>query len=113
MQLACVVQEAVLLVSGWLTLRKVRPDHSGADARQLVTIARMTSAEILRQIRELAVTADRLTRTEATLADPTAVEAEVEAAQAAIQRRASWRQSGPSSVPLTPGGRQRPDIGGR
>src|ERR1700730_16125363 len=54
-----------------------------ADTDQPVTMARMTGAELLRQMRELAgtlaATADRLTGAAATMTDPTAAEAEVEA----------------------------------
>ena len=58
-----------------------------ADTDQPVTMARMTGAELLRQMRDLAgtlaATADRLTGAVATMTDPTAAEAEVEAARAA------------------------------
>jgi colicin import membrane protein len=60
---------------------------SDAETGQPVTMARMTGAELLRQMRELAGTladtADRLTGTVATMTDPTAAEAEIEAARAA------------------------------
>jgi hypothetical protein len=59
-----------------------------ADTDQRVTMARMTGAELLRQMRELigtlAATADRLTGAVATVADPTAAEAERRAAMAGI-----------------------------
>src|ERR1700730_3082378 len=62
------------------------PEHgttSDADTDQPVTMARITGAELLRQMRELAGTlagtADRLTGAVATMTNPTAAEAEVEA----------------------------------
>src|SRR5579859_5682203 len=64
-----------------------------ADTDQPVTMARTTGAELLRQMRDLAgtlaATADRLTGAVATMADPTAAEAEVEAARAAAEQRAA------------------------
>ena len=52
---------------------------SEADAEQPVTMARVTGAELLRQMRELAgtmtATAERLTASVATIGDPTAAEA--------------------------------------
>jgi colicin import membrane protein len=66
---------------------------SDADTDQPVTMARITGAELLRQMRELAgtlaATADRLTGTVATMTDPTAADAEVEAARAAAEQRAA------------------------
>jgi len=70
----------------------------GADTDQPVTMARMTGAELLRQMRELAgtlaATADRLTTAVATMADPTAAEAEVEAPRAAAEQRAAAAEAG-------------------
>jgi colicin import membrane protein len=69
-----------------------------AETDQPVTMARMTGAELLRQMRELAgtlaATADRLTGAVATMADPTAAEAEVEAARAAAEQRATAAEAG-------------------
>jgi colicin import membrane protein len=73
--------------------RLTDPEHgtttTDADTDQPVTMARITGAELLRQMRELAGalagTADRLTGAVATMADPTAAEAEVEAARAAAE----------------------------
>ena len=69
-----------------------------ADTDQPVTMARMTGAELLRQMRELAgtlaATADRLTGAVATMTDPTAAEAEVEAARAAAEQRAAAAEAG-------------------
>src|SRR5260370_22337627 len=77
--------------------RLADPEHatttSDADTDQPVTMARVTGAELLRQMRELAGTlagtAERLTGAVATLGDPTAAEAEVEAARAAAEERAA------------------------
>ena len=70
---------------------------SGTD--QPVTMARMTGAELLRQMRDLvgtlAATADRLTGAVATMSDPTAAEAEVEAARAAAEEMSE------SDTPIT------------
>ena len=64
-----------------------------AETEQPVTMARVTGAELLRQMRELAgtmtATADRLTTAVATIGDTTAAEAEVESARAAAERRAA------------------------
>src|ERR1035441_2683918 len=64
---------------------------SEAETSQPVTMARMTGAELLRQMRDLAstlaATAERLTGTVETMADPTAAEAEVEASRAAAEQR--------------------------
>jgi colicin import membrane protein len=71
---------------------------SDADTDQPVTMARMTGAELLRQMRDLAgtlaATADRLTGAVATMTDPTAAEAEVEAARAAAEQRAAAAEAG-------------------
>ena len=65
---------------------------SEAETDQPVTMARVTGAELLRQMRELAGTlagtAERLTGAVATLGDPTAAEAEAEAVRAAAEERA-------------------------
>ena len=80
--------------------RLADPEHgtTTSDTDQPVTMARMTGAELLRQMRELAGTlagtADRLTGAVATMADPTAAEAEVEAARAAAEQRAATAEAG-------------------
>jgi hypothetical protein len=64
-----------------------------ADTEQPVTMSRATGAELLRQARDLAdkltATVDRFAGTMATLADPAAAEAEIEAARAAAQQQAA------------------------
>jgi colicin import membrane protein len=78
------------------------PEHgtaiTDAGTGQPVTMARITGAELLRQMRELAgtlaATADRLTGAMATMTDPTAAEAEVEAARAAAEQRAATAEAG-------------------
>ena len=82
--------------------RLADPEHgtttSNAGTDQPVTMARITGAELLRQMRKLAGTlagtADRLTGAVATMADPTAAEAEVEAARAAAEQRAATAEAG-------------------
>src|SRR5258708_30141099 len=63
-----------------------------AEAEQPVTMARISGAEMLRQMRDLAGTltgvAERLTGAVATLGDPTAAEAEVASARAAAAEAA-------------------------
>ncbi|HTP17598.1 MAG TPA: hypothetical protein VMK13_17415, partial [Streptosporangiaceae bacterium] len=75
-------------VSAWRERRRLGDAGRGvtpaeAEAEQPVTMARISGAEMLRQMRDLAGTlagvADRLTGTVAALGDPTAAEAEVEA----------------------------------
>ena len=70
---------------------------SDAETEQPVTMARVTGAELLRQMRELAgtmtATAERLTGTVATIGDPTAAEAEVESARAAAEQRAATAEA--------------------
>src|SRR5580693_1938377 len=81
-------------------LADAEPGMTTGDAGtdQPVTMARMTGAELLRQMRELAgtlgVTADRLIGAVATMADPTAAEAEVAAARAAAEQRAAAAEAG-------------------
>ena len=65
---------------------------------QHVTMARITGAELLRQMRDLAgtltATAGRLTGAVATMADPAAAEAEIEAASnASTWSIISWRRA--------------------
>src|ERR1700722_10959554 len=82
--------------------RLADPEHAAttSDARtgQPVTMARITGAELLRQMRELAGTlagtADRLTGAVATMTDPAAAEAEVEAVRAAAEQRAATAEAG-------------------
>ena len=70
---------------------------SDAETEQPVTMARVTGAELLRQMRELAgtmtATAERLTAAVATIGDPTAAEAEVESARAAAEQRAATAEA--------------------
>ena len=70
---------------------------SEADTEQPVTMARVTGAEMLRQMRELAAqlagVTERLTGAVATIGDPTAAEAEVEAARAAAEQRAATAEA--------------------
>src|ERR1700757_4533757 len=70
---------------------------SDAEAEQPVTMARINGAELLRQMRALAdtltATAGRLTSTVADLGDTGAVEAEVEAARKAAEKRATIAES--------------------
>ena len=60
-------------------------------------MARVTGAEILRQMRDLAgqlaATTERLTGAVTTLGDPTAAEAEVESARAAAEQRAATAEA--------------------
>jgi colicin import membrane protein len=82
--------------------RLADPEHgtttSDAHTDQPVTMARMTGAELLRQMRglagTLAATAGRLTRAVATMADLTAAEAEVEATRAVAEQRAAADEAG-------------------
>src|SRR6516164_6770230 len=85
-------------VTAWRERKRLADAERGittseAETEQPVTMARVTGAELLRQMRELAgtltATAERLTGTVATLGDPTAAEAEVEAARAAAEERAA------------------------
>src|SRR5580700_11218728 len=84
-------------VTAWRERKRLADAERGvvtteAETDQPVTMARVTGAELLRQMSELAgtlaVTAERLNGTVATLGDPTAAEAEVEAARAAAEERA-------------------------
>ena len=90
-------------VAAWRERRRLADAERGvvtteAETDQPVTMARVTGAELLRQMRDLAgtlaATAERLTGTVATLGDPTAAEAEVEAARAAAEERAAVAESG-------------------
>ena len=101
-------------VAAWRERRRLADAERGvvtteAETDQPVTMARVTGAELLRQMRELAgtlaVTAERLTGTVATLGDPTAAEAEVEAARAAAEERAASPRPArprPSAGPRSP-----------
>src|SRR5712691_8725956 len=89
-------------VSAWRERKRLADAERGvitsdAEAEQPVTMARVTGAEILRQMRDLAgtlaATAERLTGAVATIGDPTAAEAEVEAARAAAEERAAVAES--------------------
>ena len=77
-------------VAAWRERKRLADAERGvttseADVEQPVTMARVTGAEMLRQMRDLAGqlagVAERLTGAVATLGDPTAAEAEVEAAR--------------------------------
>src|SRR6266704_3595234 len=74
-------------VSAWRERKRL----ADAETEQPVTMARVTGAEMLRQMRDLAGqlagVADRLTGAVATIGDPTAAEAEVESARAAAEQR--------------------------
>ena len=85
-------------VTAWRERKRLADAERGittseAETEQPVTMARVTGAELLRQMRELAVTlaatAERLTGAVAALGDPTAAEAEVEAARTAAEERAA------------------------
>src|SRR5690348_8972923 len=85
-------------VTAWRERKRLADAERGittseAETDQPVTMARITGAELLRQMREMADTltaaAERLTGAVATIADPTAAEAEVEAARAAAEERAA------------------------
>src|SRR5882672_11310802 len=68
-----------------------------AETEQPVTMARLTGADLLRQMRTLAGTlkelGDRLTDAAATVGDTGAAEAEVEAARKAAEKRATDAES--------------------
>src|SRR5882724_1430828 len=85
-------------VSAWRERRRLAAAEAGAvttaaDSEQPVTMARISGAELLRQMGDLgdrlAGIAGQLTSTAATLADPTAAEAEVESARTAAEQRAA------------------------
>src|SRR5512135_331207 len=89
-------------VSAWRERRRLagvdsEVTRTEAEAEAPVTMARVSGAEMLRQMRELAETlaevGERLTATAATLGDPTAAEAEVESARAAAEQRAATAQA--------------------
>ena len=89
-------------VSAWRERKRLADAERGvttseAEAEQPVTMARVTGAELLRQMRELAgtmtATAERLTASVATIGDPTAAEAEVESARAAAEQRAATAEA--------------------
>ena len=84
-------------VSAWRERKRLADAERGiitsqAETEQPVTMARVTGAEMLRQMRELAGqlagVADRLTGAVTTLGDPAAAEAEVDAVRSAAERRA-------------------------
>ena len=68
-----------------------------AETEQPVTMARVTGAELLREMRaladRLAATGARLTETVGTLGDPTAVEVEVEALRTMAEQRAATAEA--------------------
>src|SRR5690349_3027096 len=85
-------------VAAWRERKRLADAERGVtssepETDQPVTMARVTGAELLRQMRELAgtlaATAERLTGTVAAIGDPTVAEAEVEAARAAAEERAT------------------------
>jgi len=85
-------------VSAWRERRRMAAAHAGttaspADTDTPVTMARLTGAELLRQLRaeadRVADIADRLRDAVDTVTDPTAAEAEVEAVRAAAEQRAA------------------------
>ena len=89
-------------VNAWRERKRLADAERGvttseAEAEQPVTMARVTGAELLRQMRELAgtmtATAERLTASVATIGDPTAAEAEVESARAAAEQRAATAEA--------------------
>src|SRR5260370_12090039 len=89
-------------VSAWRERRRLADAEHGvttteAEAEQPVTMARISGAEMLRQMRDLAGTlaavADRLTGAVTTLGHPTAAEAEVESARAAAEQRAATAEA--------------------
>jgi chromosome segregation ATPase len=89
-------------VSAWRERKRLSNAERGvttteAETEQPVTMARITGAEMLRQMRELAgtmnATAERLITSAATIGDPTAAEAEVESARAAAEQRAATAEA--------------------
>src|SRR5258708_29923535 len=89
-------------VSAWRERRRLADAERGvtateAEAEQPVTMARISGAEMLRQMRDLAGrlsgVADRLTGAVATLGDPAAAEAEGESARAAAEQRAATAEA--------------------
>ena len=89
-------------VTAWRERKRLADAERGvttseAETEQPVTMARVTGAELLRQMRELAgtmtATAERLTEAVATIGDPTAAEAEVESARAAAEQRAATAEA--------------------
>ena len=96
-------------VAAWRERKRLADAERGvttseADVEQPVTMARVTGAEMLRQMRDLAgqlagVT-ERLTGAVATLGDPGAAEAEVEAARRAAEQRAAAAESARADAEL-------------
>ena len=89
-------------VTAWRERKRLADAERGvatseAETEQPVTMARVTGAELLRQMRELAgtmtATAERLTAAVTTIGDPTAAEAEVESARAAAEQRAATAEA--------------------
>src|SRR5580700_6178174 len=79
-------------VTAWRERKRLADAERGittteAEADQPVTMARVTGAELLRQMRDmagtLAATAERLTGAVTTMTDPAEAEVEIEAARAA------------------------------
>jgi colicin import membrane protein len=90
-------------VTAWRERKRLADTERGvtsaeAESDQPVTMARVTGAELLRQMGDmagqLAATAERLTGAVATMSDPTAAEAEVESARAAAEQRAATAEAG-------------------
>src|SRR6266705_3424481 len=84
-------------VTAWRERRRLAAAEAGtatsaADTENPVTMARVTGAELLRSLRteadRVAGIADRLREAVATVTDPTAAEAELEAVRAAAEQRA-------------------------
>ena len=84
-------------VTAWRERRRLDAEQQGivtsaADDEQPVTMARVSGAELLREMRamsdRLAGVAGRLAEAAATVADPTAAEAEMEAMRAGAEKRA-------------------------
>ena len=96
-------------VSAWRERKRLADAERGvttteAEVEQPVTMARVTGAEMLRQMRDLAGqlagVADRLAGAAATLGDPGAAEAEVEAARRAAEQRAAAAESARADAEL-------------
>ena len=85
-------------VTAWRERRRLAAAQAGTtaipvDTSNPVTMARVTGAELLRQLRaeadRVSGIADRLIEAVETMTDPTAAEAEVEAVRAAAEQRAT------------------------
>ena len=99
-------------VTAWRERRRLAAAQAGtttaADTDRPVTHARLTGTELLRSLRteadRVAGIADQLRDAIETLTDPTAAEAEVEAARTAAEQRATVRRSQGSSRGAARGG---------